>query len=416
MTPRTAMAALVSACVLTAAVFLAFVLTATPPLTNLSAQVVNTGQVPLSFPDAGTLAKVLVHPGQSVSAHQVLATEVVPGLDQAVTGDRQAVAADHRTIALLRQLLQTLRNQASNTAANQQQQAGAQVSTDAGVISSTTASLQSGLASLRAAVASATHLLNSDEANFQSQCTGTAGSQPTCQTLAHQVAADKVSLADAQASLTAQQTRDQQWTANANRELADAQAAQQGLASNSASVLAPTEVQLANAQGQLTRDHAQLLTDESRAAAERILAPASGRVVSVTGTPGEVVSGTGVAGQGDSGGSVNVNPGFQMFPSQGATAGSASDSPILVMATTGPLLVNVVVPESQVGLVHLGQRVTVTPSVAGVAAIHGVVDEIFPSTIVAAGVVSYEVQVKADPTPQARRYLAGMTATASIGG
>ena len=137
---------------------------------------------------------------------------------------------------------------------------------------------------------------------------------------------------------------------------------------------------------------------------------------SVDGAPGEVVSGAGVAGANSTGGSVTVTPGFELFPAHQSSAGSqASTQPVVVLDVGGPLVVNVVVPESQIGLVHVGAPVKITPGIAGPDPTPGVVSEIFPSSIVAGGVVSYEVQVKGSSPASTRGWLPGMTATATIG-
>ncbi len=202
---------------------------------------------------------------------------------------------------------------------------------------------------------------------------------------------------------------DEATVAELERILAEAQA--QGLAS-----AVTVEADVANGQNQLAKDRAQLAAEQSQAAAERLVAPQAGRILSVNGAIGEVVSSTGVAASGYTGGSVAVRPGFQLFPSQQSSAGSSAMwSPVVVLAVGGPLLVNVVVPQSQIGLVRQGATVSITADVPGLPPVHGVVDEIFPSSVVAAGVVSYEVRVSVPATADARRYLTGMTATASIG-
>jgi hypothetical protein len=192
-----------------------------------------------------------------------------------------------------------------------------------------------------------------------------------------------------------------------------------GVSVESPTVLASTtagiENDLLNDKAQLARDKAQLNTALALAAAADIKAPAAGTVLSVSGQTGEVVSGTGVAGSGATGGAVTVTPKFQLSPSQQSVAGAASASPIVVLALGGPVYVNVIVPESQIRLVRMGSRVTITPSVSGIGPVSGTVSEIFSDSVVAAGVVSYEVQVLVAPHGAARDLLPGMTATATIG-
>lgn len=176
---------------------------------------------------------------------------------------------------------------------------------------------------------------------------------------------------------------------------------------------APLEVDLANANSQLLRDRAQLAIAEATAAEEVIRAPAKGTVLSITGQPGEVVSGAGVASSGSTGGTVTVTPRFQLSPPQQSVAGSGSASPVVVVATGGPVLVNVVVPETQIRLVRLGSPATIKPTVSGLGPVSGTVTQIFSSSVVAAGVVSYEVQVTV-VSHRGEDLLPGMTATAAI--
>jgi multidrug efflux pump subunit AcrA (membrane-fusion protein) len=404
---RAAVVSLAAVVVLAAIGYGVYATTQTPPLTNLSAQVVSTGQVALGFPQPGVLSKVFIHPGEHVAAGQTLATEVVAGLNQQVTADGEAVNTDQSDIAMLTALLKQATQQAASSASNQQQIAQTGVSSAASAIASTQSARQAAITAYQAEVTAASQTLQTDESDYAKAC----GSSPTggssCESLAHFVAADKQSLSSAEADLSAQQAAQADWAAEASRLLADQRAAQTGLTGDTTLALAPLEVDLANARSQLRKDQAQLATDQAKGAEESLQAPQTGTVVSVDGAPGEVVSGTGVSGGTATGGSVSVTPRVELFPSQQVSA-------VAVLAVGGPLLVNVVVPESQIGLVHTGAAVTIKPGVAGPRPIPGVVTEIFPTSIVAAGVVSYEVQVKAGSGAGQSGWLPGMTATATI--
>jgi multidrug efflux pump subunit AcrA (membrane-fusion protein) len=412
---RAAIVTLVAIVVLAAVGYAVYASTQTPPLTNLSAQVVSTGQVALGFPQAGVLTGVLVHPGEHVAAGQMLATEMVAGLNQQVTADQEAVHTDQLDIRQLTTLLVAANQQAAASTASQRQMAGAGVSSAAAAIGSTVPARQAAIAAFQSEVTIANRTLQADQSSYATTCGNSPTGGADCQSLAHQVAADKLSLAAAQANLSAQQAAQADWAAEANRLLADQQAAQAGLTGSTTLTLAPLEVDLANAKGQLVKDQAQLATDQAKKAAGELQAPQSGTVLSVDGEPGEVVSGAGVAGANATGGSVTVTPGFELFPAQQSSAGSqGSPSPVVVLQVGGPLVANVVVPESQIGLVRVGAPVTITPKVAGPRTTRGVISEIFPSSIVAAGVVSYEVQVKGSSPAGTGGWLPGMTATATI--
>ena len=297
---RGAVVALAAVAVLASVGFGIYAYMQVPPLTDLSAQVVSNSQIDLGFPQSGILTKVLVRPGQHVSAGQLMATETVAGLAQQVVADRGAVRDDQAVIRQLNQLLNG---------------ANAAVATLSGRAVLTTA---------------------------------------------------------------------------------------------------PLEVDLANAESQLLRDRSQLATARAVAAEELIRAPVAGTVTSVSGQPGEVVTGAGVAGSGASGGAVTVTPHFELFPSQQSVAGSAAASPVVVLGTGGPVLVNVVVPQNQIRLVHLGDKAIISPTAPGISAVSGIVTQIFSSSIVAAGVVSYEVQVKVVSSLGKHSLLPGMTASATI--
>jgi hypothetical protein len=412
---RAAVVALSAVIVLAAIGYGVYAVARTPPLTNLSAQVVSTGQVALGFPQSGILAAVSIHPGEHVAAGQIMAKEVVAGLNQQVTADRDAVRTDKLNVHNLTGLLNEADQQATASTASQRNVAAAGVSSATAAIGNTLPARRTAIAAFQAEVNTANQTLQTDESNYASTC----GSSPTggagCQSLSHQVAADKLSVSSAQANLSAQQAAQADWQAEANRLLTDEQAVQAGLSGNTTLALAPLEVDLANARGQLVKDQNQLATDQARQSAEELRAPQAGTVISVDGEPGEVVSGIGVSGGNATGGSVTVRQGFELFPSQQSSAGSQASSPVAVLEVGGPLLVNVVVPESQVGLVHVGDPVTITPEVAGPRPATGVVTEIFPSSIVAAGVVSYEVQVKVSSPGARPGWLPGMTATATFG-
>jgi multidrug efflux pump subunit AcrA (membrane-fusion protein) len=221
--------------------------------------------------------------------------------------------------------------------------------------------------------------------------------------LAQQVAADHQAI-----------TNDWATIQQLNQLLSEVNTEVSSLSSRPVMTTAPLQVDLANAKSQLLRDHAQLTIATAVAAEGMIRAPVAGTVMSISGQPGEVVTGAGVAGSGSTGGTVSVTPRFELFPAQQSVAGSASASPVVVLATDGPTLVNVVVPETQIRLVHLGNPVTISPTVPGLGSVTGTVTQIFSSSVVAAGVVSYEVQVKVVSHHGEHTLLPGMTATATI--
>lgn len=421
---RAGVAAAVVVVALAGVGFAGYRLSQSAPLTNLSGEVVSNGQVSLGFPYSGILSSVLVHAGERVAKGQVLATEVVPGSAEQLAADRTALAADEAQVAGLRSLLAQVQAALQRETAGQAQVASAEVQAAVTAIAAAGASQSNAIASLEGQVRAAQALLQTDQASYRAQCPAapSGASQPAsateqqCAALAHDVAADELAVSTAEASTASQETVQAEWLALANRDRSDAVAAAAGSLGPSIVTTASLESDLLRAEQQLPAARAQLAIDESKVGATKLVAPEGGSVVSVAGVAGELVSVTGVGTPAASGGSVAVSPGFQLFPSRQTQAGSgSSSSPVAVLATHGSLLVNVVVPESQIGLVRVGAPATVHPGVAGLRPERGVVVEIFPQSIVAAGVVSYEVQLRLERARGAARYLPGMTVTASIG-
>jgi multidrug efflux pump subunit AcrA (membrane-fusion protein) len=412
---RAAVAALVAVVALTAIGYGVYTATRVPPLTSLAAQVASTGQVDLGFPESGTLSKVLVHAGQHVTAGQVLAVETVAGLSQQIAADEQSIQTDQLDINELNSLMNSEKQELAAASAAQQQQAATDVDSAANEISGTDASRQATINAFKNEVKDAQTTLASDQTQYTELCGNSPTAGSSCESLSHQVDEDQQALSSAEASLSAQEQSQAEWTAAAQKAEADQQAAQAGETQNTALLLAPLTVDLTNARSQLARDQAQLTTDEAKSSGDDLQAPQAGTVVSMSGSPGEVVSGNGVSGGDYTGGTVTVTPGFQLNPSQQSSAGSQSSAtPVAVLEVGGPLLLNVIVPEDQIGLVHVGAPATVSAKVAGLSSLQGKVSQIFPGSVVAAGVVSYEVQVRVDSTSSTHGWLQGMTATASI--
>lgn len=136
---------------------------AAPPLASLSAEVVNPGEVSLTFPSSGTIAELDLHPGQVVHAGQVLATEVVPGLSEARSADAAAVKADQQEIAALRSLLDQLNGATSSNQAIAVQAAQADVQAARQALTTGEGELATAQAQGSATIAAAQSLLASDQ-------------------------------------------------------------------------------------------------------------------------------------------------------------------------------------------------------------------------------------------------------------
>ncbi|MHB8189386.1 MAG: HlyD family secretion protein [Ferrimicrobium sp.] len=395
-----------------------------PVLTNLTAEVTNSGEVPLAFPQTGVLTSLLVKPGQSVHAGQVVAQESVPGLSQTVSLDRSILQSDEQEAATLNSIFASEGSAVSTSMAIASADYGRQVTAARQALATTESSQASATASFNLVVSQAQSLLTADLASQATTCAGvvpaTTGVAPTTSQLAcidatHRVAQDQLSLTDARAAAATQQSQQSDWIAEEQRLLQDAEATAAGPLGSTAAPLASIQADLAGVTAEITQAKATLASDSSRVGAQNLVAPVDGKVIAVSGSVGEIAGQSGVFNAAPSGGSVAVTPSFQLFPasqSQSSQVGSLS-SPVVVLQGSGQTTISVLVPESQIGLVHTGARVTFTPSVASLKVLQGTVSQIFPHPTIAAGAVSYEVEVSV-PAAAARGYLDGVTGTASI--
>jgi len=372
------------------------------PLAGLSAEVVNPGEVSLSFPASGVLSAVDVHAGERVGAGTVLATETVPGLSEARTADEAAVTADTQQIATLKSLIAQVEGQTQAASSNAVQAASSEVAAARQALQSDEAALATAQAEAAQTAGAASALLASDEVAEASACAGIGApanpptaAQLACADAEHRVAADELALAEAKANGQATVTSIQDVITADQRTLADAQAQVSIAGGQSAQALTSLQASLAAAEAELARDQGSLAGAAATAASQVLRAPISGTVVSVDGAPGETVSAGGVADQAPSGASIAVTPGFTLFPSTQTVSGQAlAATPVVVIKGQAPTYAEILVPEGAIGQVRIGDAVSFAPAEQGLAPVQGVVQQIFPRPVVAAGVVSYEVQAR----------------------
>jgi multidrug efflux pump subunit AcrA (membrane-fusion protein) len=392
-----------------------------PPLASLSAEVVNPGEVSLTFPSSGTIAQLDVRAGEEVHAGQVLATEIVPGLSEARSADAAAIKADQQEIATLKSLVSQIGTQTSSNQSVSVQAAQAEVQAARQVLANDENELALVQAQGSATIAAAQSLLASDEAAAEQTCSGVGSTQspPTaaqvaCADAEHRVAADQLALAQAKASAQATQDSIQSLVSADQRNLADAEAQASVAQGVTPSQVTALEATLAAAEAQLARDEGSLQAASQTAATQTLRAPIAGTVVSVNGAVGEAVGASGVGNAVPSGASVAVTPGFTLFPStQTITGQQLASTPVVVLKGQAPAYAEILVPESAIGQVHLGDAVTFTPNTQGIGPVRGTVQQIFPRPVVAAGVVSYEVQAQLDGRVPVS-LLTGVTGKASI--
>lgn len=401
--------------------YLIFDALSSAPLSSLSAEVVNPGEVTLSFSQPGELSGVYVKPGQVISKGQVLAVETVPGLTEAQQAATSAVAADEAEIADLESLLSAAEQTANNSKNDAVQMAQEEVTAAQQELSMDQSTLAAAKANAATTVGAAANLLALDQADENTICSGigSISGTPTAAQLAclgaqRQVAADELALANAKASAQSAIASDENAVSTDERILADAQAQASLGGVSQSSQIATLQEALAVAKSQLQRDQASVTANTETASSQTLKAPIAGKVVSVNGVPGEVVGQGGVADQSPSGSPVAVSPGFTLFPSTQTVSGNTlAQTPVVVLKGSAPAYLEVLVPENQIGEVHIGDKVKFVPNAAGMKTAIGTVEQIYPRPVVAAGIVSYEVQATIQSgLPEG--YLTGITGKASI--
>jgi len=295
---------------------------AAPPLASLSAEVVNPGEVSLTFPSSGTIAELDLHPSQVVHAGQVLATEVVPGPSEARSADAAAVKADHQEIAALRSLLAQLNGATSSNQAIAVQAAQADVEAARQALTTGEGELATAQAQGSATIAAAQSLLASDQTAASQACSGVGQiqspptpSQIACADAEHRVADDQLELAQAKASAQATEDSLQSVVSADERTLAYAEAQESVAQATTPSQVTALRASLAAAEAQLARDEGSLQSASQTAATQTLRAPIAGTVVSANGAVGEAVGASGGGNAVPSGASVAVTPGFTLFPS-----------------------------------------------------------------------------------------------------
>ena len=145
------------------------------PLTNLSSQVVNSGEIPLNFSQAGVLSAIKVTPGEKVAAGQVLAVESVPGLAGAVSAALQAVAGDRQEIQALNALLGSVQSSSGTSATEIQASNSEQLAAAKGQLATAESSFAAAKSAGAAAVNQLNALIASDQAQVASACGGGFG-------------------------------------------------------------------------------------------------------------------------------------------------------------------------------------------------------------------------------------------------
>jgi multidrug resistance efflux pump len=155
-----------------------------------------------------------------------------------------------------------------------------------------------------------------------------------------------------------------------------------------------------SARAQLARDKGELALDRADAAGTRIVAPSAGTVIAVNGEPGETADAEGIRDYSSelSGTSLTQQPLFSLFPEgpQSSAVGGASSAaslPIIALRTSDTWQVTVLVPESSVADVKVGQDATIDVPAASISGVRGRVEELLTTPVATPQGTGYQAVV-----------------------
>ncbi|HEV2639480.1 MAG TPA: HlyD family efflux transporter periplasmic adaptor subunit [Actinocrinis sp.] len=425
---------------------------ATPP-PSYAGEVTPTNTYYLNFTTTGPVVTLTVHPGQTVKAGQVLATQdsTVPAANlaaakAAVTADQALLSADEQPqVTGSEQAQDALDIQRAQAAVNSAQTAASLVQSNGVTV----------VGAQQAVINGDQQALDTDTAQYDQTCVSTSGAAaqatsapshppapqtpgsspgpavstaPTapsapgtqlCQNLGSQVQRDSSALAQAKETLasiqTSEQTQQQQDTSDLSGS-ESALAAVQGLAASRSD--AGTSASIALAQSQLATAQAQVAQDQLTLQQTSIVAPANGTVAETAGAVGAVDGPSGVhsfsgpAGQPGTGGGQSA--GLQLFATPGSAGGpgtGADQYAALITVYSGALNVTAQVPESDMQGVKLGQSANLEIPAASLA-IAGKISQIVTVPTTVSGSNYYDVTVALDSQPPA--LVAGMSASMTL--
>jgi hypothetical protein len=161
-----------------------------------------------------------------------------------------------------------------------------------------------------------------------------------------------------------------------------------------------TKPAINTARAQLARDKGELALDRADAAGTRIVAPSAGTVIAVNGEPGETADAEGIRDYSSepTGTSLTQQPLFSLFPEgpQSSAVGGASSAaslPIIALRTSDTWQVTVLVPESSVADVKVGQDVTIDVPAASISGAPGRIQELLTTPVATPQGTGYQALV-----------------------
>jgi macrolide-specific efflux system membrane fusion protein len=154
-----------------------------------------------------------------------------------------------------------------------------------------------------------------------------------------------------------------------------------------------------SARAQLAKDKGELALNRADAAGTRIVAPSAGTVMAVNGEPGETADAEGIRDYSSElpGTSLTQPPVFSLFPedpqSRAVGGNSAASLPIIALRTSDIWQVTVLVPESSVADVKVGQDVTIDIPSAGISGVPGRIQELLTTPVATPQGTGYQAVV-----------------------
>jgi multidrug resistance efflux pump len=153
---------------------------------------------------------------------------------------------------------------------------------------------------------------------------------------------------------------------------------------------------VATVEAELASDRVRRAVARTKVLAAEILAPAPGTVVAIYGQPGEAVTPAGLRSSAGSGQAVpGQQPRFALLPS-GPMASLKSKNgltPVIALRTSGGWQVRLLIPQSSISGVQVGQKATISVPAAQLSGVRGTVAELSPTPVSTSGGASYEAVV-----------------------
>ena len=176
-------------------------------------------------------------------------------------------------------------------------------------------------------------------------------------------------------------------------------------------------VSITAAQAQLEKDRALRAADRMKLAATEIMAPSRGTVVAIYGQPGETVSSAGLSSSAvHAQASADPQPRSSLPPSgpMASLRATGLALPVITLRTGGGWQVSLLIAQTDVSAVKVGEDVTISVPAAQISGVKGTIRELSPTPVGSSGGAAYEAVVRVLGRTQTTP-LSGMTANVQLG-